>query len=49
MAICRSNKCGFYNADNDACQILRDRGKAGRVVYLLQHPNTRCVAENPLF
>jgi len=47
--ICRSNTCGFYDAQRDCCKILADKGKAGRVNYLLSRPTTRCVAENPLF
>jgi hypothetical protein len=48
-AICRSNVCGYYDAEHDACGILRDRGKAGAVTYLLTHPETKCVAPEPLF
>lgn len=47
--ICRSNACGHYDAEHDACGILRDRGKAGKVTYLLMRPQTRCVADDPLF
>jgi hypothetical protein len=47
--ICRSNTCGCYDAERDCCTILADKGKAGRVTYLLSHPTTRCVAEKPLF
>jgi hypothetical protein len=49
MAICRSNVCGYYDAEHDACGILWDRGKAGAVTYLLTHPETKCVAPEPLF
>ena len=49
VAICRSNRCGHYNADRDACQLLIDKGRAGRVMYLLTHPATKCVADEPLF
>lgn len=48
-SICRSNRCGHYNADRDACQLLIDKGRAGRVAYLLTHPATKCVADEPLF
>lgn len=48
-AICRANCCGHYDAEHDACGILYARGKAGRVSYLLTHPETRCVADEPLF
>jgi len=48
-AICRSNACGHYDAEHDACGILRSRGKAGKVTYLLMRPQTRCVADEPLF
>lgn len=49
IAICRSNVCGHYDAEHDACGILRASGKAGKVVYLLSHPETRCVDEPPRF
>jgi len=48
-AICRSNVCGHYDAERDACGILMSRGKAGRVVYLLTHPETSCVDDPPRF
>lgn len=48
-SICRSNQCGHYNADRDACQLLIDKGRAGHVTYLLTHPATKCVADEPLF
>jgi hypothetical protein len=48
-AICRSNVCGRYVAEFDACGILLNRELEGRIVYLLSHPETRCVADDPLF
>lgn len=49
MAICRSNRCGKYRPESDACGILKDRGKHGAVTYLQRHPQTRCVDEVPQF
>jgi len=48
-AICRSNACGRYNATNDTCGIITATGRPGQVGYLISHPDTHCVADNPLF
>jgi len=49
MDICRSNRCGHYVQEKDACGVLLSRGKAGAITYLIRHPHVSCVAENPLF
>lgn len=49
MDICRSNRCGHYVQEKDACGVLLSRGRAGAINYLIQHPHVSCVAENPLF
>ena len=48
-AVCRSGVCGNYLADRDACGVLVSRGRPGRIDYLLTHPETRCVADEPQF
>lgn len=49
MAICRTNQCGMYDRDGDACRILTAKGKAGRISYLRIAPSTACVNVPPLF
>lgn len=48
-AICRSNRCGYYDEATDTCGILTQQNLAGSIKYLYSRPWTRCVAEEPLF
>ena len=48
-SICRSGACGHYDAQADACGILRAKGRAGAIRWLYAHPEAKCVADEPLF
>jgi hypothetical protein len=47
--ICRSNACGHYDAGQDACGLIAEKGRPGKVSYILNHPATRCVDSEPRF
>jgi hypothetical protein len=47
--ICRSNKCGRYDAGSDTCGILVERAKGGHVRYLYSHPETKCPNDPPMW
>lgn len=49
MAICRSNRCGKYVQEKDACILLLARGGAGQISYLQANPWTKCVDNPPRF
>lgn len=55
VAICRSNLCGHYDAQTDACgrviELGRIKGETrlGLVTWLIKNPDAECVAEQPLF
>lgn len=49
MAICRSNRCGKYVQEKDACSLLLARGGAGQISYLQANPWTKCVDNPPQF
>jgi glycosyltransferase involved in cell wall biosynthesis len=49
VEICRSNVCGHYDANQDACGLIAEKGRPGKVSYLLNHPATRCVDSEPRF
>ena len=49
-AICRSNACGHYDPQADACGVLVALGKAGAVRWLYSHPKAGCAdKDNPQF
>jgi hypothetical protein len=53
--ICRSNKCGRYNSERDACEevvkIYLAKGiyKSGAITYIESHPEVPCPLPEPLF
>lgn len=54
-AICRTNQCGHYDSDNDACKIVVEIGKqkgqkrAGKVSWLYHNPKAACPADPPMW
>jgi len=47
--ICRTNQCGKYNAKNDTCTAITDKGKAGAISWLYQNPDAKCPNNPPMW